>query len=158
MKKGMMAMALLFFGVALPASGQQHRAANEDMMKVRQAMAESFTAAVANKDGTAAADHYTADVVIQTLCPESPPIVGREAYAKRLEALLKAGLTYSSKVKEVRLLSDGLAWSTGMYVFTIINKEGKTQEGRGNWIDMLRREGSEWRVSFQARADTPCSP
>jgi ketosteroid isomerase-like protein len=105
------------------------------------------------------ADHYTADVVTASLCPESPPVIDREALAKRSEASLKAGFRdYSAKVKEVHLLGEGLAWSTGTSAFTITDKDGKPQQVRGNWIDMLRREGTVWRVSFQAFARAPCSP
>jgi len=52
------------------------------------------------------ADHYTIDVVTAGLCPEAPPVVGRDAKTSQSEASLKAGLRdYSGRVKEVRLLS-----------------------------------------------------
>jgi ketosteroid isomerase-like protein len=102
-------------------------------------------------------DHYTGDVVIATLCPESPPIVGREALLKASEAALKGGLKdYSGKVKAVRLIGESSAWSTGTFTFTITGKDGAPRWVQGNWIDMLKREGTEWRVSFQAR--NLCSP
>ena len=102
-------------------------------------------------------EHYTADAILQSLCPEAPLAFGRDAYAKRLEGALKSGLRdYTGKVKEVHLLGDDRAWSTGAYTFTVDGKDGKPEQGRGNWIDMLRREGNEWKVSFQAYARTPC--
>src|SRR5262249_18337011 len=110
------------FGVVVRGSRQPGRAAGEGVAQARQTMAGGVNAALARKDIAAAADHYTADVIIQNLCPEAPPVVGREVYAQRLEAAGKAGLrNYSSKVKEAHLLGDGLAWSTGTYVFTITN-------------------------------------
>ena len=159
MKLSLLVVPVLLLGAAFPAFGQQISAADQEMMKIRQAMSDTYAAAVTKKDVAAIADHYTADVIIASLCPESSPAVGREAYAKRTEAGLKAGFRdYSGKVKEAHLLSDGLAWSTGVSTFTITDKDGKAQQVRGNWIDMLRREGNEWRVSFQAFARTPCSP
>jgi uncharacterized protein (TIGR02246 family) len=122
-------------------------------------MVDTFAAAVAQKDVAAAvANNYTADAILQSLCPESPRAFGREAYAKRLEAALKSGFTgYSAKVKEAHRVSDTVAWSTGAYTVTINGKDGKAEQARGNWIDMLKREGNEWRVSFQAYARTPCA-
>jgi uncharacterized protein (TIGR02246 family) len=145
--------------VVSPVFGQQMSPADQEMMKVRQAMSQQYMEAVARKDAAAMADHYTADVVTASLCPESAPVVGREALAKRAEASLKAGFRdYSAKVKEARLLSDSLAWSTGISTFTVTSKDGTSQQVQGNWMDMLRREGKEWRVSIQAFARTPCSP
>lgn len=159
MKMSLLAAALLLLGAALPAFGQQISAADEEMVKIRQAMTDTFAAAVAKKDVAAAvANLYTADAILQSLCPESPRAFGREAYLKRLEAALKSGFRdYSGKVKEAHLISDGLAWSTGSYTFTVNDKDGKPEQARGNWIDMLKREGNEWRMSFQAYARTPCS-
>ena len=152
MKTTWLAVALSF-GMASLAFAQQS-ASDQQMMKVRQAIANEYAAAVAKKDAVAMADHYTVDVVTAGLCPETAPVVGREAKIKQSEASLQAGFSnYSSKVKEVRLLSDGTAWSTGISEFTI-----NGQRVRGNWIDILRRDGNEWRVSFQAFARTPCSP
>src|SRR6266567_8124010 len=156
MQMSLLVMALLLLGAALPAFGQQPSAADEEIMKIRQGMLDTFAAAVAKKDVAAAVtNNYTADAIIQSLCPESALAFGREAYAKRLEAALKSGFRdYSAKVKEAHLLRDGVAWSTVMYTFTITDKDGKPEQARGNLIDMLRREGNEWRVSFQAYART----
>jgi hypothetical protein len=63
---------------------------------------------------------------------------------------------YSAKVKEAHLLKDGVAWTTCSYTFTVNDKVGKPEQVRGNWLDMLRREGTEWKISFQAYARTPC--
>ena len=151
------AVVLLSVAVATPASGQQPTAGDPEMIKVRQALADKFAAATANKDVAAAVANYTADAVLQSLCPESPLAFGRDGYAKRLDGALKGGFRdYSAKVKEAHVLSDGVAWSTGSYTFTITDKEGKPEQARGNWIDMLRREGNDWKVSFQAYARTPC--
>jgi|RhiMetdeSRZDD1v2_1073273.scaffolds.fasta_scaffold453213_1 uncharacterized protein (TIGR02246 family) len=150
---------VLSFGVMFPAFGQQTGAADQEMMRIRQSMTEQFAAAVAKKDAAALADHYTVDAVTASLCPETPPVVGREAQTKRFEAALKAGLRdYVGKIKEVRLLGDGIAWSTGVSEFTTNGKDGTPVRARGNWMDILRREGTEWRVSFQAFARTPCPP
>jgi uncharacterized protein (TIGR02246 family) len=129
------------------------------MIKVRQGLTDKIAAAVANKSDVAAAvaELYTADAVIQSLCPESPLAFGRDGYTKRLEGALKARfIGYSGKVKEAHLLRDGVAWSTGSYTLTMTNKEGKPEQVHGNWTDMLRREGNGWKVSFQAYARTPC--
>jgi uncharacterized protein (TIGR02246 family) len=150
---------MLSLGMASLAFGQQMSAADQEMMKIRQSMSDEYAAAIAKKDAVAMADHYTVDVVTAGLCPETPPVVGREARTKSSEAALKAGVRdYSGKVKEVRMLSDGTAWSTGVSEFTIDGKDGAPARVRGNWVDILRREGKVWRVSFQAFARTPCSP
>lgn len=150
---------MLSLGMVSLALGQNISAADQEMMKIRQAMTAEYAAAVARKDAGAMADHYTADAVTAGLCPETPPVVGREAKTRQSEGLLKAGFRdYAGKIKEARMLSDGTAWSTGVSEFTINGKDGAPARVRGNWVDILRREGKEWRVSFQAFARTPCSP
>jgi uncharacterized protein (TIGR02246 family) len=153
------ALVVMMLSVALvsPAFGQQMSAADQKMMKVRQALSDKYAEAIAKKDSAAMADHYTSDAVVTSLCPESGPIVGREALMKRFEASLKAGQKdYSGKVKEVHVVGEGMAWSTGTSTSTVNDKDGNPQRLKGNWVDMLRREGGEWRVSFQAYARTPC--
>ena len=152
-------VAVVSLALASPAVGQQTSPTDQEMMKVRQTMSNQVVEAIDRKDAAAWADHYTADAVSISLCPESAPVVGREALAKRAEGSLRAGIrNYSVQVKEVHLLGDGLAWSTGTSTYTSNDKDGKPQQGRSNWVDMLRREGPVWRVSFQALARVPCSP
>jgi ketosteroid isomerase-like protein len=105
------------------------------------------------------AEHYTADVVTTSLCPETPPVVGREAKLRQSDALLRAGMRdYVGTVKDVRMLSDGTIWSSGISEFTVNDKDGAPVKVRGTWLDVLRREGAHWRVSVQAFARTPCAP
>ncbi len=152
-------VAAALLAVVSPAVGQQTSPADQEMMKVRQTMTNQYAEAIGRKDAAAMADHYTADVVTASVCPESPPVVGREALVRRAYASIRAGIRdYSGRVKEVHLLGDGLAWSTGTSAFTINDKDGEPQQVRLNWLDMLRREGTVWRVSFQAFARVRCSP
>ena len=77
---------------------------------------------------------------------------------KRWEGILKTGAVteYSSAPKEVRLMVDGVAWSTGTYTFTAVDKDGSKRHVQGNWLDMFRRDADgEWRVTFQAGAAVP---
>ena len=158
MKMTLFIAALYLVSSAIPVFGQS-APSDEKMMNVRQALSDKYAEAIAKKDAAAMADHYTSDVIITSLCPESGPIVGREALAKRFQASLQAGQKdYSGKVKEVHLVSDNVAWSTGTSMSTVNDKSGNPQQVKVNWVDMLRREGNEWRVSFQAFARTPCTP
>ena len=148
-------LVVIAFGA--PASGQQAPTGDQEVIKARQELNERFAVAVANKNVAAALTNLAADAVLQSLCPESPLAYGPEGYAKRLEGALKAQMRdYSAKVKEAHLLKDGMAWTTGAYTFTVNDKEGKPEQVRGNWLDMLRREGTEWKITFQAYARTPC--
>ena len=98
MQMNSLPVTVLLLSVVLPAFGQQMSTADQEMMKVRQAMSSEYAEAIAKKDVAAMVDHYTADVIFASLCPESAPVVGREALAKRSEASLKAGLRdYSAK-------------------------------------------------------------
>jgi hypothetical protein len=68
----------------------------------------------------AMAEHYTADVVTVSLCPEGAPVIGREARIRQSEASLQRGFRdYVGSVKDVRVLRDGTVWSTGISEFTI---------------------------------------
>jgi ketosteroid isomerase-like protein len=161
MRASLIAGVLLLAAVALPASGQQTPAGDKDMIKVRQDLADKFAAAIANKKNVteAVAENYTADAVLQSLCPETPLAFGPDVYAKRVEGALRTSgfRDYSAKVKEAHLLRDDVAWSAQSYTFTTTNKEGKPEQVHGNSIEMLRREGDKWKISFQAYARTPCS-
>ena len=159
MRASLIAGVLSFVAVSAPASGQQPPAGDKDMIKVRQDLADKFAAAIASKKDVteAVAENYTTDAVLQSLCPETPLAFGRDVYAKRVEDALKVGFgDYSAKVKEAHLLREGMAWSTQSYTFTITNKEGKPEQVHGNSIEMLRREGDKWKISFQAYARTAC--
>jgi uncharacterized protein (TIGR02246 family) len=145
--------------VCVPAAfAQQPSAADQEMMTVRQAMSEQYAAALARRDPIAMAELYTADVVTAGLCPERTPAVGRAAQVRRFEALLKNGFgNLSTRITGVGVISDGVGWSTGTQTFTLMGKDGNPQELRGNWVDMLKREGTQWRVSFQSTV-TGCAP
>jgi ketosteroid isomerase-like protein len=159
MRASLIAGVLMLVAVAVPASGQQPAVGDKDMIKVRQDLADKFAAAIANNDVTPVAENYTADAVLQSLCPETPLAFGPDVYAKRVEGALKTGgfRDYSAKVKEAHLLREDMAWSTQSYTFTTTNKEGKPEQVHGNSIEMLRREGNKWKISFQAYARAPCS-
>jgi ketosteroid isomerase-like protein len=81
----LIASVLMLVAVAVPASGQQPAVGDKDMIKVRQDLADKFAAAIANKDVTPVAENYTADAVLQSLCPETPLAFGPDIYAKRVE-------------------------------------------------------------------------
>ena len=108
MRKTLIAIALPLLGAACPTLGQQASAADEELMKARQAMADKYAVAIAKKDVAAAATNlYATDAIIQSLCPESPRAFGPEAYTKRVEAALKSGFSeYVGKVKEAHVLAD----------------------------------------------------
>ena len=157
MKGRLSSAGLVVIALAAPASGQQAPVGDQEAIKAREELNQRFSVAVANKSVAAALANLAADAVLQSLCPESPLAYGPEGYAKRLEGAFNAQMKdYSAKVKEAHLLKDGVAWTTGSYTFTVNNKEGKPEQVRGNWLDMLRREGTEWKISFQAYARTPC--
>src|SRR5438874_2096518 len=108
----------LLVAVALPAAGQQPPVGDKDMIKVRQDLADKFAAAIANNKNVteAVAENYTADAVLQSLCPETPLAFGADVYAKRVEGALRTGgfRDYSAKA---HLLREDMAWSTQTYTF-----------------------------------------
>ena len=150
-----MKMMWFTFAIALSvlpsAFAQQLSAADQEMIKVRQTMSERYGAALARGDAAAMADLYTEDVVTTTVCPARPPVIGRAGQVQRFDALLKNGFSnFNSKITAAGVISDGVGWSTGTQTFTLNGKDGKPEQLSGNWVDMLKREGSVWKVSFQA--------
>jgi len=146
--------------ILVPSSfAQQLGVADEEMLKIRQAMSEKYAAAVARKDPAAMAELYTDDVVATSVCPRRPPAIGRAAQVNRFDALLKNGFTnFSAKITAAGVISDGVGWSTGTQTFTLIGKDGNPQQLSGNWVDMLKRDGTVWKVAFQATVTDGCSP
>ena len=123
MKASLFAAAVLIVA-SFSVFGQQLSAADQEMMKIRQTLSDEYSAAAAKKDLADMVDHYTADVIIATICPESTPIVGREAYTRRSETLLKAGFRdYVGKVTQAHVLSSDEAWSTDTSSFTVKQKK-----------------------------------
>ena len=150
---------LFALSVVPPAFAQQLGITDEEMLKVRQAMSEKYAAAVARKDPAAMAELYTEDVVSTSVCPQRPPVIGRAGQVRRFDALLKNGFAnFSAKITAAGVTSDGIGWSTGTQTFTLTGKDGNPQQLSGNWVDMLRRDGSVWKVAFQATVTAGCSP
>src|SRR5438045_9115862 len=100
-------------------------------------MARSFAEAVNNKDEMHAADQYSKDVVFSLLVPVQTVVVGREAMQKRWEAILKSGTITedSGAPKEVHLIGDGAAWSTGPFTYSATAKAGSKRPHQGNCGD-----------------------
>lgn len=85
MRATLITVVLLLTAVAVPAFGQQPPTGDEDIIKVRQVLIDKFAAAVANKDVAAVvAELYTADAVLQSLCPETQLAFGRDRSAKQI--------------------------------------------------------------------------
>jgi uncharacterized protein (TIGR02246 family) len=149
-------LGLLF--LVVPAFGQSTTNAEQELLKIRAKMSQDFVDAVATKDVSLVADHYTKDAVIGGLAPTKWLAVGRDAIVKRYDALFKAGALsdYVSIPQEVHLTGDNTAWTTGHYEVTVLNKDGTQQRIQGNWLDMIQREeDGHWRVSFAGYASMP---
>src|SRR3954453_19331575 len=79
-------LAIAILIAVYPAYGQPVSVPDQEVMRLRQAIADKYAVAINNKNTAAAvAEVFAADAVLQSLCPESPLAFGREAYAKRLE-------------------------------------------------------------------------
>ena len=157
-RPGMLVVVASAIMLLIAPAWAQSNPAEQEVLQIRQKMARSFAEAVNNKDGMHAADQYSKDVVFSLLVPVQTIVVGREAMQKRWEDILKAGTIteYSGAPKEVHLIGDGAAWSTGTFTYTATDKDGSKRRVQGNWLDMLRREADgEWRVTFQASASAP---
>jgi uncharacterized protein (TIGR02246 family) len=150
-------MACLLF-IASPAFAQSITDTEQELLKIRAKMSQNFVDAVATKDVSLVADHYTKDAVIAGLAPTKWMAVGRDAIVKRYDGLIKAGTLsdYLSTPTEVHMIGDNTAWTTGYYEVTVLNKDGTKQRVQGNWLDMIRREeDGHWRVSFAGYGSMP---
>ena len=155
---GMLVVVASAIMLLIAPAWAQSNPAEQEVLQIRQKMARSFAEAVNNRDGMHAADQYSKDVVFSLLVPAQTIVVGREAMQKRWEDILKAGAVteYSGAPTEVRLIGDGVAWSTGSFTYTATDKDGSKRRVQGNWLDILRREADgEWRITFQASASAP---
>ena len=144
-------------GAVSPTVGQQTSAADEEMMKTHQAMVDKYAVAIARKDVAAAA--ADSDGRARSFSPFSgiSTRIGPEAYTKRVklrkERVIQQLCTHGSR----RRMSSVMAALGHWHIYIHHQRQGRqAEQARGNWIDMLRREGNDWKVSFQAYARTPC--
>jgi uncharacterized protein (TIGR02246 family) len=151
------ALAFCLF-IAGPAFGQSMSDAEQELLRIRAKMSQDFVDAVATKDVSLVAEHYTKDAVIGQMATTKWIAVGRDAIVKRYDGLFKAGTLsdYVSTPKELHITGENTAWTTGHYEVTVLNKDGAKQRIEGNWLETIRRdEDGHWRVSFAGYGSMP---
>ena len=112
-----------------------------------QATAEEYRRAVLGQDAAAVGATYGRDAV--EMVPGQTAVEGRAAIQKYYEDMFRVGtvkdFTFSHLVTET---AGSLGYATGGYKRTFVLRSGPVVEDSGNFVVIVRREGSAWKSAF----------
>jgi uncharacterized protein (TIGR02246 family) len=141
---GLAAVAMF---VAAPSLAQQN---DKEAVQASEGIAAKWVQAVDDKDPAAIAALFTEDGTL--LAPNgAPPVNGRSEIEKAYASLFKAGFDHLTlNVSQGHMLGSGAAWTLGDYSWTGRDQNGKAMERKGQWMDVIVRDGGGWKKRILA--------
>lgn len=119
-------------------------------------IAADFGAALTAGDAAKVAMFYTADAMFMP--PNEPAIKGRSNIQAWMQKQIDAGASLKLQSTESRISGD-LAFEAGTYTFSMKPKTGEPVSDSGKYVVVLRREGSDWKISHDIfNSDMPPPP
>ena len=153
-----LALVGLAIGFALPTFAQQQKTPDPQLREQILALSKKFEVAWNNNDAAALAALFTQDGIEVT---DHGPIYGREALQKNWADMFQK-VHFSNHVATVDEYSPyiiGTAgnemWMTGKYSFTVKSENFGPVEQKGNFCQILVREGDSWKVRASTWNITP---
>ena len=121
------------------------RAADEAAIRAASA---AWSQASAAKDVDKAVSFYTDDA--EQMSPKGPPVRGKENIRKGWAGMLATpgpGLSFQTTSVEVARSGD-IAYETGTYDFATTDKNGKTQEEKGKYVVIWKKQSDgSWKAA-----------
>jgi ketosteroid isomerase-like protein len=149
-KGGRKMKTLLLSAVAcalfVPAYAQAQASSSPDLLKAVNAVNEKFwTSGSPKVVATVLAD----DAIFETLIPKRPFLSGKANIEKTITDMdAKEGTPkwQFTTAQAVPLEGGSLAYASGTYGGTRAKPDGTAMQIKGNWIEMLKHEGNEWKI------------
>jgi uncharacterized protein (TIGR02246 family) len=153
-----LALAGLAISFAVPAIAQQKDTADPQLREALAAYNKKETEAWNNNDAVALAALYTEDAI---LVNDTGPIHGREAIEKHYADVFQK-LHFSNHLMTADQDSPHIigtagneAWTNGEWSTTIKGQDWGPNEFKGNWVEIYRREGDDWKIRLDIWNLTP---
>ena len=120
-------------------------------------IAADFGAAVTAGNAAKTATFYTADATFMP--PNEPVVKGRSNIQAWFQKQIDAGASSLKLQPTESRISGDLAFEAGTYTFGIKPKTGDAMTDTGKYIVVLKKEGSEWKISHDIfNSDMPPPP
>jgi uncharacterized protein (TIGR02246 family) len=157
-KRLLLALAGLAISFAVPAFAQQKDTADPQLREALIAYNKKEDEAWNNNDAAALAALCTEDAI---LVNDTGPIYGREAiekyYADVFQKLhfsnhLGKGDQYSPHIIGT---AGNEAWTSGEWTTTLKGQNFGPVDAKGNWVEIYRREGDNWKIRLDIWNLTP---
>ena len=142
-----MLRTILMTGVALSLAGTApaQQQADKQLKQQAETVASRYFAAINSADATALKNLYMPQVVTINRFGISPP----SGVEQRMARIKQMGIKLQGNVQEVQELDADTAISVGNYTYTYENPQ---ESGEGTFMQVLEKQGSEWKVGGMALA------
>ena len=143
MRALLLSLAAVGIVMGSPAIAQQ---SDKQAIQAAEEIVAKRTQAIEKKDSVALAATFTEDAM---LLPGNggPPVIGRTEIEKVYAGLFKAGFDHETVIiSQGHLIGAAAAWVQGDYAFAGRNQSGESIERKGHWMDVIVRDGSDWKV------------
>ena len=142
MRSLLLSLAAISLIIASPILAQDN---DKQAVQAAEGIAAKWVAAVNNKDPAAIAALFTKDGTLLG-ANGAPPVNGRSEIEKAFASVFVAGFNHLVlNVSQGHMLGEGAAWTLGDYVWTGQDPNGKAMERKGQWMDVIVRDGSDWK-------------
>jgi uncharacterized protein (TIGR02246 family) len=154
----LLALAGLAISFALPTFAQQKDTADPQLRDALAAYNKKEDEGWNNNDAVALAALYTEDAV---LVNDTGPIYGRDAIEKHYADVFKQ-VHFSNHIITADQYSPHIigtagneAWTSGEWTTTLKGQDWGPKEFKGNWVEIFRREGDDWKIRLDMWNVTP---
>jgi uncharacterized protein (TIGR02246 family) len=154
------ALVGLAIGFAVPGIAQQKDMVDPQLREALVAYNKKEDEAWNNNDAVALAALYTEDAI---LVNDTGPIYGREAIEKHYADVFKQ-VHFSNHIETGDQYSPHIigtagneAWTGGEWTTTLKGQNFGPVDAKGNWVEIYRREGDDWKIRLDIWNVTPAA-
>ena len=154
----LVALVGLAISFALPTFAQQKDTVDPQLREALIAYNKKEDEAWNNNDAVALASLYTEDAV---LVEDKGPIYGRKAIEKHYADVFKQ-VHFSNHIATADQYSPHIigsagneAWTSGEWTTTLKGQNFGPVDAKGNWVEIYRREGDDWKIRLDIWNVTP---
>lgn len=142
-RRPMMMVAVLAFGLALPAFAQQTNAVDQQTRQQVEAIVMKYTDALNSGDGQAMANLYGPNPISITPTGKNTTTAGIQ---ENVEMVHKRGLTISAKIDGVQPILGGQGVVATAPYTGVFTKDPGSPHVQGNFLFVLEHAGGDWKL------------